>query len=99
MPSLGLVDRSISAGAAANATIKQNTGRQCLFIQNNHATAIIWVSITGGATAVVATVAGAGFIRVGPAGGTLVFENSFVPTSAVSIISDTATTPVTILEG
>lgn len=98
----GLTNRSITAGLAADATIAANHGRRYLFIQNLHATAKLYVRIDqttkAGGTATVAVAGAAGTIMIVP-GGSLVFEDTLIPTGALSIISDTATTPVTILEG
>lgn len=61
-----------------------------MLLQNNHATANLWVKVDGSVAAV-----GTG-IKVGP-GGSLELSNT-VPTNAILAISDTASTNVTFVE-
>lgn len=97
----GIINRSITAGVVADATVLQNTGRVYLFVQNLHASAIVYFRVDqttkAGGTATVAVAGAAGTIRLGP-GDAISYEGEFVPGGALSIISDTATTPVTVLE-
>jgi hypothetical protein len=99
----GLKNYSITVGSVtADTTVTQNVGRRYLFLQNLHATAKVYLRIdqttTGGGTAVTAVAGAAGTIMLGP-GDSMVWETTFIPTGALSIISDTSSTPVTILEG
>lgn len=91
--SLGYTNRSITAGVGATTAAAQNTGRQYLLVQNLHDTAIVYVRCDG----VAAAVGVAGNIMLVPHA--VYYEETFVPTGAVSIISDTASTPVTVWEG
>jgi len=100
MDAIGLQDLSITAGLAATPVGSRNNGRKYLFLQNTHATATVWVRFaTDGAATATAAVAGAvSNIKLSP-GASLSYENQFIPSAAMSVISDTATTPVVILTG
>lgn len=94
---LGFKDASQNIGTTAVTVLPaRNNGRQYLLIQSLHATAVLHVRITTAGTAAAAGVAGN--IKLCP-GAALIFEDDFIPSGIVSVISDTASTPVTILEG
>jgi len=68
-----------------------NVGRRYLLIQNNDATGIVYLNLSGTA------VAGSG-IKIAP-GGSYVADASFCPSNAISAISSIASQPVTIVQG
>ena len=84
--------------AAANVTnasaqlLAANPLRRFLLVQNNHATASVFLNLTGAAATVEAGV------KLGP-GGSLLLDN-FVPSAAICAIGDTASnTAVIAVEG
>lgn len=77
-------------GAASAVVGSANLNRDYLLIQNNHATANLWVKLNGAVAFV-----GAG-VKIGP-GGSLELSNT-VPTNAIQAISDTAGANVTFVE-
>lgn len=89
-----LLDHSgtITTGGTAQPLMPYNGERSYLFIQNNHATADLWIDF--GQTAVGSQPS----MRL-PAGADLVFEDSFIPTNAISIFGGTSTQPFTAKEG
>lgn len=75
---------TITSGGTAQTALAANPGRKYLLIQNpSTASEVLWVSLVG--TAAVDT---EGSVSI-EAGGALVFENGFVPSSAVSVIAAT----------
>lgn len=81
---------NLSIGTASTVIQAANLNRDYMLLQNNHATANLWVKVDGSVAAV-----GTG-IKVGP-GGSLELSNT-VPTNAILAISDTASTNVTFVE-
>lgn len=90
-----LINRSgtITVGGAAQALAVANTTRNYLLVVNPASnTASLWVDF--GVDAVAASPS----IEIRP-GGALVFEASFIPTDAVSILAATTATPFIAREG
>lgn len=81
---------NLSIGTTSTVIQAANLNRDYMLLQNNHATANLWVKVDGSVAAV-----GTG-IKVGP-GGSLELSNT-VPTNAILAISDTASTNVTFVE-
>lgn len=93
----GFTDLSQNVGATSVELVKADGGRRYLFIQNTHASAVLWVQFSTSD----ATASTAGNVRVGP-GQALEYGNGgagFVPTTEINVISDTAATPVTAFVG
>jgi hypothetical protein len=77
---------------ASGQLLAENWSRRFLLVQNNHATASVFLNLAGAAATV-----GAG-VKLGP-GGSLLLDN-FVPGSAIFAIGDIASnTAVTVVEG
>lgn len=77
---------------ASRQLLAENWSRRFLLVQNNHATASVFLNLAGAAATV-----GAG-VKLGP-GGSLLLDN-FVPGSAIFAIGDIASnTAVTVVEG
>jgi hypothetical protein len=89
-----LADHSgtITIAGTAQTIMVANAERNYLLIQNQHATADLWVDFGKKA------VQGQPSIRL-PAGANIVFEDSFIPTNAVSVVGGTLSQPFTAKEG
>lgn len=86
-----LTNTAGSVGLASAQLVAANASRDYLLIQNTHATANIYVRVDGGAASNTTGV------KIGPGGS---YElASTVPIGAIMAISDTAATPVVIVEG
>lgn len=79
-----------SVGTTAVQVLAGNVNRDYLLVQNTHASATIYINVSG----VTATTANG--VKVGP-GGSYELATT-VPTGAISVISDTAATPVMVVE-
>lgn len=87
---------SVSVGAADQLLVAAPSAvleRRILFIQNTHATQLLWVTLDG-ATAVAASPS----VSV-PAGQTLRFDSNYVPNGAIRAIAAGAATTVTVITG
>lgn len=90
-----LTDKSgICSGTPGTSTqaAAANTSRKYFFIQNPHASAVLYVNF--GASA-----GSSGSSYKLAAGDSLVFEDGFVPTDAVNVASDTASVAYAAKEG
>lgn len=76
-------------GAVSVEALPANKGRRYLLIQNQHASQLVYVRFGAAATA------DQNSIRI-QAGGTLIFENSFIATYSVNLIASGASTPVNV---
>lgn len=83
---------TVTTGGTAVNPLPHNSDRNYLVIQNQHATADLWVDF--GAAAVTSPPS----LRI-PAGAVWVWEDSFIPTDAVYLNSAVAGHPFTLKEG
>ena len=76
---------TITTGDTAQALFAADEARVYLIIQNLHATSNLWIDFEG-----VTAVKTQPSLQIGP-GITLIFESSFCPITAISIIGPTST--------
>lgn len=96
-----LTDRSgtITTGGAAQQLAAANTARRYLLIQNL-STGVLWVNLTGTAAVGQPSIAlKACAVANDGTGGAIVFEGSFIPTGAVSILGATTGQAYSAREG
>lgn len=83
---------TVVIGGTSVNPLPHNADRNYLLIQNQHATADLWVDF--GQAAVTSQPS----VRI-PAGAVLVFEDSFIPTDGIWLNSGTSGHPFTCREG
>ena len=90
-PSQGSMNQATPAiGVAAGNILSARADRRFLLIQNNDASARIYISVNGSAATLTSG------LQIGP-GGSLEL-NAYCPTAAISALSTVATTNVVVLE-
>lgn len=90
-----LTDRSgtVASGGTAQQLAPVNDSRSYLFIQNQHATEVLWINFS------VDAVTSQPSIQIPAAGGTFLMSGTFCSGESISVIAATSTHPFTAKEG